>query len=61
MMTIYVAMAELEDGNRAIERAYMNKETAEQASKDMVKELEEKMQWQNMTPIVEEIELVFDN
>lgn len=51
-------MAELEDGNRTFERAYFNKQSAEKAAKDMVKELNEQLQWENMTPIVEEIELV---
>ena len=60
MMTVFVAMAELEDGNRAIERAYMNREDAEVAAKAMIKELEEQMQWENMIPIVEEIELVIE-
>ena len=58
MTTIYIAMAELEDGNRTFERAYFNKQSAQKAAQDMVKELNEQLQWENMTPIVEEIELV---
>lgn len=58
MMTIYIAMAELEGGNRTFEKAYLTKESAERASAAMIKELEEHMQWENMIPIVEEIELV---
>ena len=58
MTTIYIAMAELDDGNRTFERAYFDKQSAEKAAKDMVKELTEQLQWENLIPIVEEIELI---
>jgi len=51
-------MAELEDGSRSIERAYLNRDAAEQAVQLMIKELEEQTHWTNMIPIIEEIELV---
>lgn len=57
-MIIYIAMAELEDGSRSIERAYLNRDAAEQAVQLMIKELEEQTHWTNMIPIIEEIELV---
>ena len=41
MMTVFIAMAELDDGNRSIDRAYLTHESAEKAAKNMIKELEE--------------------
>ena len=60
MKKIFIAMAETEDGSRAIGNAYITYQRAHQAALDMIKEIETNMGWKMMTPLVEEIELVED-
>lgn len=57
MKKIYIAMAEMLDGNRIFERAYITRAAAEAAIVDMIKEIEENTDWEVM-PAIEEIELV---
>lgn len=57
MTKIYLAMAEMEDGNRIFERAYKTFDRAEQACKDMIKDITENTDWK-VVPIVEEVELI---
>ena len=57
MKKIYIAMAELADGNRIFERAYTTHQAAETALVSMIKEIEENTDWK-VVPAIEEIELV---
>jgi len=57
MNKIYLAMAELEDGNRIFERAYSTRVAAEKACDTMIKDIRENTDW-NVAPVVEELELV---
>jgi hypothetical protein len=57
MKKIYIAMAEFADGNRIFERAYLNKEQAEQACETMIKDIRENTEWQ-VAPVVEDLDLV---
>ena len=57
MKKIYIAMAELSDGNRIFERAYTTHAAAEAALSSMIVEIEENTDWQ-VIPIVEEMDLV---
>ena len=54
---IYLACAEGDDEQRAIERAYIDRNQAEAAAKKMANELKEHMGWK-MEPHVEELDLV---
>jgi len=56
-MKIYIAMAELNDGNRMFERAYRTHEAAQQAAEEMVADVHKNTTWQ-VIPIVEDLELV---
>jgi len=56
-MKIYIAMAEFEDGNRMIERAYRTYEAANTAANEMIKDVQANTNWQ-VVPIVEDIELI---
>jgi hypothetical protein len=58
-MKIYLAMAELEDGNRMFERAYRTYEAAKRAAEEMVLDVNKNTNWQ-VTPIIEDVELVDD-
>lgn len=57
MKKIYIAMAEMEDGNRVFERAYTTKEAAEKACIEMIKDIRENTDWR-VVPVVEDMELV---
>lgn len=57
MTKIYLAMAEMEDGNRIFERAYKTFDRAEQACEDMIKDIKDNTDWK-VVPVVEELELV---
>jgi len=57
MKKIYIAMAEFADGNRIFERAYLNKEQAEKACEEMIKDIRENTEWQ-VAPVVEDLDLV---
>jgi hypothetical protein len=57
MKKIYIAMAEMSNGNRIFERAYTTHSAAEAAVVDMIKEIKENTDWE-VVPVVEEIELV---
>jgi len=57
MTKIYIAMAEMEDGNRIFERAYTTQAAAERAVVEMIKEVEANTDWR-VVPAVEEMELV---
>jgi hypothetical protein len=57
MKKIYIAMAEFADGNRIFERAYFNKEQAEKACEEMIKDIRENTEWQ-VAPVVEDLDLV---
>lgn len=50
-------MAEFEDGNRMIERAYRTYEAANTAANEMIKDVQANTNWQ-VVPIVEDIELI---
>lgn len=50
-------MAEFADGNRIFERAYFNKEQAEKACEEMIKDIRENTEWQ-VAPVVEDLDLV---
>jgi hypothetical protein len=56
-MKIYIAMAELEDGNRMFERAYKTYSAAEIAAQKMIDDVHANTNW-TVVPIVEDIELV---
>lgn len=56
-MKIYIAMAELEDGNRMFERAYTSYSAAKKAAEEMVVDVQKNTNWE-VIPIVEDIELV---
>ncbi len=56
-MKIYIAMAEMPDGNRMFERAYKTYSAAKKAAEEMVNDVNSNTTWQVM-PIVEDIELV---
>jgi hypothetical protein len=58
-MKIYIAMAELNDGNRIFERAYTTLQAAEKAADEMVKDINTNTNW-NVVPIIEETELVYE-
>jgi hypothetical protein len=57
MTKIYIAMAELTDGNRVFERAYVTRKAAELAVADMIIQIRENTEW-NVVPVIEEMELV---
>lgn len=57
MTKIYLAMAEMADGNRVFERAYLTKAAAEKACIEMIKDIEENTDWK-VVPVVEDLELV---
>jgi len=57
MNKIYLAMAEMPDGNRIFERAYRSRISAEQACEAMIKDIEENTDWQ-VVPVIEDLELV---
>lgn len=57
MKKIYIAMAQTQDDDRVFGSAFLTYEKAEQAAVDMIKEIEENMDWK-LIPIVEEIELI---
>ena len=59
MKKIYIAMAEMEDGNRIFERAYSSREAAEKAVTTMILDIEENTDWK-VVPAIEEIEFVED-
>ncbi len=50
-------MAELTDGNRVFERAYVTRKAAELAVADMIIQIRENTEW-NVVPVIEEMELV---
>lgn len=56
-MKIYIAMAETEDGNRIMEKAYRTQAAAESAVALMVKDITENAGWQ-VIPVVEELDFV---
>ena len=56
-MKIYLAMAELEDGNRMFDRAYKTYPAAKKAAEDMVVDVQKNTNLQ-VIPIVEDIELI---
>jgi hypothetical protein len=56
-MKIYLAMAEMPDGNRIFERAYLTEVEAAQAAESMVKDVNDNTDMQ-VAPVVEDIELV---
>ena len=58
-MKIYLAMAEMPDGNRMFERAYMTEVEAAHAADAMVKDVNENTEW-DVHPVVEEVELVIE-
>jgi len=58
-MKIYIAMAEFEDGNRMIERAYRTYEAAKIAANEMIKDVESNTNWQ-VVPVIEELDLIDD-
>lgn len=57
MKKIYIAMAEMSDGNRIFERAYTTRAAAEAAIVVMIKEIDENTDWE-VVPVIEEMELV---
>jgi hypothetical protein len=57
MTKIYLAMAEMQNGNRIFERAYLTQVRAEQACQEMIKDITENTDWK-VVPVVEELELV---
>lgn len=57
MKKIYLAMAEMEDGNRIFERAYSTRESAEKATDEMIKDIRENTDWK-VAPVVEELDLI---
>jgi hypothetical protein len=56
-MKIYLAMAEMEDGNRIMENAYRTKQAAESAAKLMADDLTQGAKW-NVIPLVEDMDLI---
>lgn len=56
-MKIYIAMAEMEDGNRILENAYITKKAAHKAANSMVVDLIEGAKWK-VVPLVEEMDLI---
>ena len=56
-MKIYLAMAEMPDGNRIFERAYLSEVEAAHAAEAMVKDVNDNTDMQ-VVPIVEDVELV---
>lgn len=56
-MKIYLAMAEMPDGNRIFERAYLSEVEAAHAAEAMVKDVNNNTDMQ-VVPIVEDVELV---
>jgi hypothetical protein len=56
-MKIYIAMAELPDGNRMYERAYYSYEAAKQAAQAMVEDVNQNTDF-NVIPVVEDLELI---
>ena len=56
-MKIYLAMAEMQDGNRVFERAYLTEVEAARAADEMVVDVNANTDWQ-VIPVVEAIELV---
>lgn len=56
-MRIYIAMAEMEDGNRIWENAYRTRQAAESAAKSMVKDITEGAKWR-VVPLVEDMDLI---
>ena len=50
-------MAEMQNGNRIFERAYLTQVRAEQACQEMIKDITENTDWK-VVPVVEELELV---
>lgn len=59
-MKIYIAMAEMRDGNRIFGSAYLSEKEAARAADDMVTEVNANTDWE-VVPIVEDIELVLEN
>jgi hypothetical protein len=57
MKKIYIAMAEFADGNRIFEKAYTNKDQAQQACDEMIKDIKDNTDWM-VAPVVEELDLV---
>jgi len=57
MKKIYIAMAEFADGNRIFEKAYINKDQAQQACDEMIKDIKDNTDWA-VAPVVEELDLV---
>lgn len=55
-MKIYLAMAEFEDGNRIIDKAYRSYEQAKNAATEMIKDIEANTDWK-VSPIIEDIDL----
>ena len=58
-MKIYIAMAEMESGNRIFDRAFLSYNEALAAAEEMVADVNANTDWQ-VIPIVEDIELVLD-
>jgi hypothetical protein len=56
-MKIYIAMAEMEDGNRIMENAYKTKQAAESAAKAMAQDVKSGASW-TVFPIIEELDLI---
>ncbi len=50
-------MAEFADGNRIFEKAYTNKDQAQQACDEMIKDIKDNTDWM-VAPVVEELDLV---
>ena len=58
-MKIYLAMAEMPDGNRIFERAYLSEVEAARAAEAMVKDVNNNTDMQ-VAPVVEDVELVVE-
>ena len=58
-MKIYLAMAEMADGSRMFERAYLSEAEAQAAAEAMITDVHGGTNWE-LTPIVEETELVLN-
>jgi hypothetical protein len=59
MKKIFIAMAETEAGDRVFGNAYLTYQKAYAASLEMIKEVQDNMEWQ-LSPIVDEIDLIED-
>jgi len=56
MKRIYIAMAEFADGNRIFEKAYFNKDKAQKACDEMIKDIRDNTDWM-VAPVVEDLDL----